>query len=68
MRTLRCWQCGVEPEQVTEVTTLVDSQPRYLPAKWPPGDHEHEVDKPTPDELVERGRRSVDQILRIMAS
>lgn len=60
---IRCWQCGAEPYDVFEITRLGDPEPRYIPGRWPAGDHEHAVDPPTADELIERGQRAVDRII-----
>jgi hypothetical protein len=37
-----------------EVTALEDAQPRYIPGRWPDGDHQHEVDPPSPEEFQRR--------------
>ena len=58
---MRCWQCGVEPELV-EVTTLTDAQPRYVPGRWPPGDHVHAVTPPTPGQLEQAGHDTLSRI------
>jgi hypothetical protein len=64
---VRCWQCGIEPYGVHEVTTLSDREPQYLPGRWPPGDHEHAVQPPSPSELLDRGDRAVARIMAIAA-
>jgi hypothetical protein len=63
---VRCWWCGVEPDDVLEITTLGDETRRYLPV-WPPGDHDHAESPPTPGELLERGAWRFDRIMRIVA-
>lgn len=63
---IRCWQCGAEPALV-ETTCLGDTQPSYVPGRWPPGDHEHEVAPPSPGELLARGDRAAARILAIAA-
>lgn len=63
MSGLRCWQCGVEPEGVAEVTTLGQAEPQYVPTHWPASDHAHALRPPTPEELVEDGHRSLRRIL-----
>ena len=61
---LRCWQCGIEPDEVVEVTTFQDlPERRYLPASWPEGDHQHEVTAPTPGELIWRGSVIADRVV-----
>lgn len=65
MTELTCWQCGVEPLYVVEVTTYGDPEPVYMIGRWPPGDHAHAVSPPTPQELVDEGYRT---LLRIMSA
>jgi hypothetical protein len=65
---VRCWQCGVEPLEVHDITTFGDLPDRkYLPSRWPPGDHEHAVQPPTPGELAEQGDRVAARIMAIGA-
>lgn len=61
---MKCWQCGVEPLETHEVTTLTDAQPRHIPGRWPPGDHEHAVDPPTPGQLEQAGHEALMRIRR----
>lgn len=61
--TMRCWQCGVEPLDVIEVTTLSQAKPEYVPGRWPPGDHPHALRPPTPQELVDDGHQRLRRIL-----
>jgi hypothetical protein len=65
--TLRCWQCGVEPDDTVEITTFGEDEPRLLPASWPPGDHPHAVNPPTPQQLREAGHAAMARILNIWA-
>jgi hypothetical protein len=60
---IRCWQCGAEPTGLAEVTAYGDLEPRYIPTGWPPGDHPHAVDPPTPAELQAGGYAALAQIL-----
>ena len=62
---MRCWLCGVEPLETIDVTALGEAQPRYLPGRWPPGDHEHAVEAPTPGQLEQAGHESLSRILEI---
>lgn len=64
---LRCWQCGVEPEEVFEVTTLAEARPRYVPGRWPVGDHPHAFEPPSPGELARAGDAAAGRILAIAA-
>lgn len=64
---VRCWQCGVEPLDVHDTATFGNPEPRYVPGRWPPGDHQHDVRPPTPGELAERGERVAARILAIAA-
>lgn len=64
---MRCWQCGVEPLNVINTTGLGDPEPTYMPGYWPPGDHQHAVQPPTPGELAEQGDRVAARILAIAA-
>lgn len=59
---MRCWYCGVEPDQLIEVTTFGDVEPRYM-ANWPAGDHEHSETPPSPGELLAAGARSFDRLM-----
>lgn len=60
---MRCWQCGVEPLGAIEVTTFGEAQPRYVADLWPPGDHEHAGNPPTPSELLARGDAALARVL-----
>jgi hypothetical protein len=60
---MRCWQCGAEPLEVFDVTTLGDAEPRYMPGRWPPGDHEHAVTPPTPAEIAAAGDAALARIV-----
>ncbi|MEU8334825.1 hypothetical protein [Micromonospora tulbaghiae] len=60
--TLRCWWRGIEPDDIHELWTLSEPQPRLLP-EWPPGDHTHETTPPTPEQLAERGHAILRRIL-----
>jgi hypothetical protein len=58
---MRCWQCGVEPESVHEITTLSDPERKFMAGRWPPAtDHEHAHRPPTPEEL----ERAADALLQ----
>lgn len=59
---MRCWLCGAEPRQIFEVTGLGDRMPRFLPGMWPPGDHEHAVEPPTPGQLEQAGHEALMRI------
>ena len=59
---MRCWQCGVEPLEVFETTTLLDAQPTYIAGRWPPGDHEHAERPPTPGQLEQAGHEALSRI------
>jgi hypothetical protein len=61
---MRCWQCGVEPLETYEITTLNDAQPRYVPGRWPPGDHAHAEQPPTPGQLEQAGHEALMRIHR----
>lgn len=56
--SITCWWCGIEPEQLFEITQLNEAQRRYLP-NWPAGDHEHAENPPTPYELLDAGHRTL---------
>lgn len=67
MTELRCWQCGTEPLEVHDVSGLGDMPgSRLLPGRWPPGDHTHAVDKPTPEQLVAEGHAILRRILEAL--
>jgi hypothetical protein len=61
---LRCWQCGVEPEDVIVVRNFGGAVD-YIPDGWPAGDHKHAVRPPTPDELVMAGWAALDTVRQI---
>lgn len=60
--TIRCWICGVESDEVADVSSL-DGRVEYLPVRWPAGDHEHEATPPTPAELSARGDAAMRRLL-----
>jgi hypothetical protein len=64
---LRCWQCGVEPTGLAEVTLMEDPEPRYLPTGWPTGDHQHDLVAPTAGQLAAAGDAARQRMLRIAA-
>jgi hypothetical protein len=59
---MKCWMCGEEPLGTFEITMLSEAQPRYIPGRWPPGDHEHAVDPPTPGQLEQAGHEALMRI------
>jgi hypothetical protein len=61
-RSMKCWMCGVEPTGLAEITALNEVMPRFLPTGWPPGDHEHAVQPPTPGELEQAGHEALMRI------
>lgn len=63
---MRCWWCGVEPDNVLTTQTLGDPAPRYWPV-WPAGDHDHAEEPPSPGELLRAGADRFDRITRIAA-
>lgn len=60
---IRCWQCGAAPTSLAEVTTIGDPEPVYLPAGWPPGDHEHAEQPPTPEQITDAAHDAGRRIL-----
>lgn len=63
MADLRCWQCGVEPTDTVDVRTMADPEPVLIPAGWPPGDHEHAAEPPTPGQLLAAGAAAFDRLM-----
>jgi len=60
---MNCWQCGVEPEAVEELTTAASATPIQLIPVWGPGgDHLHAVTPPTPQDLAEAGHHRLMRI------
>ncbi|MEV5819281.1 hypothetical protein AB0L22_08910 [Micromonospora haikouensis] len=51
MTTIRCWQCGVEPDDVIEDWPLCKPGPIKI-YNWPSGDHTHAATPPTPEQLA----------------
>jgi hypothetical protein len=64
MDEMRCWQCGAEPLEVHEITTLDNAQLRYLPGLYPPAEdgHQHATKPPSPAELKQAGHRTLMRI------
>lgn len=62
MNALRCWQCGVEPDDVIEDQQLGEPNPRQIPV-WPAGDHPHAVHPPTPQQLAADGHAALRRIV-----
>jgi hypothetical protein len=60
---MKCWQCGVEPDDVHEITTLGDAEPQYIAGRWPSGDHEHAEVPPTPAALAAGGDAALARVL-----
>ena len=52
---MNCWECGIEPDEVHEVTGFDGRIHRQIPV-WPNRDHEHALSPPTPDALADSGR------------
>ncbi|MFF0822384.1 hypothetical protein ACFYUR_18640 [Micromonospora haikouensis] len=50
MTEVRCWQCGVEPDDVIEDWQLCKPEPTLI-YNWPAGDHTHAATPPTPEQL-----------------
>lgn len=64
MSDLRCWQCGIEPDDVHVIRSL-GGHVDYIPA-WPEDDdHKHAARPPTPDELVTAGWVALDKVRQI---
>jgi hypothetical protein len=61
---LTCWQCGIAPLRVIEVTQLGDPEPRYIPGRWPYRDdaHDHATEPPSPAQLAAAGDASMARI------
>jgi hypothetical protein len=62
LRTIRCWHCGVQPEDLDEVRSPEGSV-RFVP-QWPVGDHEHAERPPTPEGLHDAGSATFLRILQ----
>lgn len=64
MTDLRCWQCGIEPDDVLVVRRLC-GEVDHIP-HWPTGaDHTHAARPPTPDELAAAGGVALDNVRQI---
>lgn len=59
---LRCWRCGVEPDDYAEITTYGDTDRQFIPTRWPTGDHEHSSVPPSPSQLAADGDRAMARI------
>ncbi len=64
MSTPTCWQCGVEPVEMYDITTFSDPEPVYLPQWPPPTGHEHATVPPTPTALLAAADAARDRMLR----
>ncbi|MEU1761167.1 hypothetical protein [Micromonospora sp. NPDC005652] len=64
----RCWWCGVRPYESHPVNTFGGRTVRLPPILlWPEGgDHVHEVDPPTPEQLLDRGYRALLRMIEIL--
>jgi hypothetical protein len=56
---IRCWWCGVEPNELVEVREFGGTV-RYIP-NWPQGDHRHAEQTPTPNQLADEGLRMMEE-------
>jgi hypothetical protein len=61
LRAYRCWQCGVAPQDLIEVRQF-GGRTSFIP-NWPPGDHRHAEEPPTPEQLLEQGAAALLRIL-----
>ncbi len=59
---MRCWQCGVEPLETFDVSTMESAQPVEIAGRWPAGDHEHAERPPTTAELEQAGHVALQRI------
>jgi hypothetical protein len=60
---IRCWACGVEPEETYEVQSMEQADAIATVIRWPAStDHEHADRQPTPEELDAAGRVSLLKI------
>lgn len=63
---VRCWWCGARPLDVRWLGAW--GEQAHVPlAQWASvaGDHAHEVNAPTPAQLIDRGYRSMRRITEI---
>lgn len=51
---------------MVDVSTALDTQPRYMPGQWPAAEdgHQHAVWPPTPGELEQAGHEALSRIRR----
>lgn len=54
MTEMRCWWCGVEPNDIHDIVTADDTIVRRIP-EWPPGDR--------PEQLTAAGHTALRRIL-----
>jgi len=59
---IRCWQCGVEPHETFDVSTMESATVTEIAGRWPSGDHEHAQRPPTPAELEQAGHQALIRI------
>lgn len=59
---MRCWWCGASPDFVVQTFGSADVVPRWSGG----GDHEHSVEPPTPEQLLDRGYRSMLRTTEIL--
>jgi len=60
---LRCWLCGVEPDEI--VTITLPGQVRPLaqePVRWPLGDHEHSLVPSSNADVLKAGDTAFRQV------
>lgn len=52
MTEISCWWCGVEPDDIVEITYFGGRLDRI--PNWPAGDHPHAEKPPTADEMFDQ--------------
>ncbi len=62
MEDLRCWWCGIEPDAITEVVQFGGEVVQRIPV-WPPGDHPHATEPPSPGQLEQAGHVALMRIM-----
>lgn len=58
---MQCWWCGVEPDDIHEITSFGEATLDRIPV-WPESDHVHAAQPPTPSQLEHDAHQALMRI------
>jgi hypothetical protein len=64
---MRCWICGVEPDEVYDIHVMESAQAVRQVPKWPAGDHRHSETPPSPEDLLAEANWMMEERIRNFA-